>query len=353
MKRRRKQQSNRGGVSIFKVGVALVFIFIALVMLFAEEEREVLHIMLETTQEKQKALGLIVIRDNILEISADQVLNDLLQEGVAIGKSAGIVMEVGMQHATQCINAAKAGFHVHCVEPSPYSFERVQKDVSKTPLNIQERIHLYQIAAGSTSEDVVPYIVSSHGKGDQREGHDMWAVVGQPQENDPNAQVIQIPTMRLDDIVLPNIQTFLLKVDTHGFEPTVFSGLTESLAQHKIQYILTEFWPRGIDLSAGKSDECIGADLLEDFLLYKYTLYALPVMAHPGAPRGWESLAAHRPLHNIQDYCEWYFQLEHALPSNDYRMGYWSNILAVAPNATLSSFPKTKTGKALAEAIHL
>jgi FkbM family methyltransferase len=323
--------------------------FCVLVMMYAEEEREVLHIMLETHQEKQKALGLLVLRDDIIEISADQVFQDLLQEGISKGQAAGIVMEVGMHRATQCINAAKVGYEVHCVEPSPNSFQRVEQDVAKSSTDLQQKIHLYQVAAGSTSEEMVPFLVSAQGKGVQEEGHDLWAMAEQQLHNDTSLQVIQVPTMRLDDIVLPNLQAYILKVDTHGFEPTVFSGLTESLEQHKIQYVLTEFWPRGIDLSAGKPDECIGVEMLEDFLIYNYTLYALPVMADSAAPRGWQSLAAYRPLYDLQEYCEWYFQLEYAFPSTHYRMGYWSNILAVAPGATLPS-PQTKTGKALAEA---
>ncbi|GAX17070.1 hypothetical protein FisN_5Hu455 [Fistulifera solaris] len=40
------------------------------------------------------------------------------------------------------------------------------------------------------------------------------------------------------------------------------------------------------------------------------------------------------------------FLLEYAFPSTRYRMGYWSNVLVVAPLPS----PQTKTGKTLAEA---
>lgn len=348
--RNRPTTASGGVVSIFKVGLVIVSLFCFLVMLFAEEEREVLHHMLKTTEQEQEQ-ETIVIHDNIIDISAEQVWKDLLQEGAALKQSPGIVMEVGMHRAIQCMNAAKAGFQTHCVEPSPNSFQRVQGAVVRAPPDVQKRIHLYQVAAGSNSDGTVPF-TSSGGTGDHVGEHDMWAMADQQQQqqqNDANSQIIQVPTMKLDDIALLHPQTFLLKVDTQGFEPTVFSGLKESLQQHKIQYILTEFWPRGMDLLAGKPNHCIGTQLLQQLVQAGYTLYAMPVAAHPKAPRGWQSLAAQRPLHNLRDFCEWYFQLEHAFPSKDYRMGYWSDILAVAPGVqVVLSSTQTKTGKALA-----
>ncbi|GAX27891.1 hypothetical protein FisN_21Hh241 [Fistulifera solaris] len=343
------KNKQRGGAQsllgiIIKVGLAGTYMFGIWVMFFAEE-REALYQLLQSAQEASHQQSLFVLRDNILEISAEQVWRDLLEEGASQSPIPGIVMEVGMHRAIQCMNAAKAGFHAHCVEPSPNSFQRVQNAVLKAPADVQERIHLYQVAASSSSEGTVPF-TSSGGTGDHVGGHDMWAMEEKQQENDPKAQVIQVPTKKLDDIVIPNEKAFLLKVDTQGFEPTVFSGLTESLAQHKIQYVLTEFWPRGMDLLAGRPNECIGAQLLETFLKYGYTLYAMPVAAHPLAPRGWTSIVPQRPLHNVQAFCEWYFYVERAFPSKDYKMGYWSDILAVAPGATLPS-PKTQTGKAL------
>jgi len=129
---------------------------------------------------------------------------------------------------------------------------------------------------------------------------------------------------------------FVLKVDTQGFEPVVFSGLSESLKLHKIKYILMEYWPRGMDLQNGKQDACVAADLLSKLVNAGYTLYALSVTAHPKAPQGYRRVVNDRPLDNLCENCQWYFDLEKRFPSDEYKMGYWSDILAVAPNTPLN-----------------
>lgn len=142
--------------------------------------------------------------------------------------------------------------------------------------------------------------------------------------------------VRLDDIV-NNFEdgVLALKVDTQGFEPMAFSGLSKSLKQHKIKFILTELWPRGMDMHAGKQDACVGADLLSQLVQAGYTLYALTVVtAHPKAPDGCRKVVWERPLRNLRENYQWYFDLEKRFPAEEYKMGYWSDILAIAPNAS-------------------
>lgn len=249
--------------------------------------------------------------------------------------------------------------------------------MKKAPADVQERVHLYNVAAGGTSEGFVPF-TSSGGTGDHVGGHNMWTMTtndlehpkddsygypvaprkpvedgankllpGEIDLRKKNQEIIQVPSMRLDDIVEKTADgVFLLKVDTQGFEPTVLSGLTKSLTQHNVQYLLMEYWPRGMDLLAGEKDACIGAKLLQTLVDNGYTLYALNVQAHPKAPQGWKSLVSSRPMDNLQENCRWYFSVEDKLPSVEYKMGYWSDILAVAPTAQLSG-AQTRTGMAL------
>jgi FkbM family methyltransferase len=296
------------------------------------------------------------LKDNLQrsEIRAAEIVwTDLIEEGARLLKdsqSPGAVMEVGMHRAFQCVAAAEAGLQAHCVEPSPKSFKRVTTGVKKAPADVQKRIHLYNVAAGGSSEGSVPF-THSGGTGDHVGEHNMWTMENERPAVDEKAEVIQVPSIRLDDIVKNQTDgIFLLKVDTQGFEPAVFSGLTESLKTHKIKYILTEYWPRGMDLLAGKKDVCVGAQLLQEFTEMGYTLYSLGVQAHPRAPKGWQSARASRPLDNLVRNCRWYFEVEERFPSDEYKMGYWSDILAVAPNANLGN-PVTKTGKALQEKI--
>lgn len=45
----------------------------------------------------------------------------------------------------------------------------------------------------------------------------------------------------------------MLKIDTQGFEPLVFSGLKRAIQERRIDFIITEFWPKGMDLMMSTS----------------------------------------------------------------------------------------------------
>ena len=140
-------------------------------------------------------------------------------------KNPGVAMEVGMHSANQCLEAAKAGLKAHCFEPSPTSFQRVKNQVEAQEMNIRKRVTIYNQAASSTSEGTIEF-KSSGGTGDHVGGFDMWKMKASTDENDLKGEIVQVPQVRLDDVV--SLQTdgvFALKVDTQGFEPIVFSGL--------------------------------------------------------------------------------------------------------------------------------
>ena len=171
-------------------------------------------------------------------------------------------------------------------------------------------------------------------------------------ETAKGAELVQVPSMRLDDIIMNlSEKIFLAKVDTQGFEPMVLSGLTKSLEEHRIQFLLMEYWPRGMDLLAGEPDACVGAKLLQSLVNSGYTLFELKVAAHPRAPQGWKKLVDTRPFTSLEENCRWYFNVEKQLPSEEYKMGYWSDVVAVAPDADLGADASTPTGVALKNAL--
>jgi FkbM family methyltransferase len=301
-----------------------------------------------------------LIRNELLAFGPEAIWNDLIDEAAASSRkfqssnqNPGIVMEVGMHRAFQCVRAASAGLQAHCVEPSPTSFQRVKDAVLLQPKDIQERIHLYQNAAGATSGELVPFS-GSGGTGDfVGAGIDVWKMTtneGQPS----HMPKIMVSTKRLDDIIQasPPKEAFLMKIDVQGFEPQVFQGLAETLRHHKAHYILFEYWPKGIDLLAGTMGECKGAiAILSQLIQAGYTLYAMGVTAHPAAPKGQSRLQkadyiSKRPLDDLMENCMWYYQIEDRFPSEKYKMGYWSDIVAVAPTANLKN-PTTAIGKVL------
>jgi FkbM family methyltransferase len=305
--------------------------------------------LLATPSSLSKGRGEILDNLMVKGIYAERVWEHLLEEGAAAmlhngTDNAGVVMEVGVHKALQCVQAADFGWKTHCVEPSPKSFRRVKWYVDqKASEGARSRITLHNVAAGPSSGGMVPFI-GTGGTGDHVGDHDMWTMEKTAADvKNTGGQLIEVKSMRLDDLIRQEIggqPVFLLKVDTQGFEAAVFEGLTESVKgpNPSIYYILTEYWPKGMDLQAGKPRACVAADLLENLSAQGYTLYALRVAAHPKAPKEWkrEAEKVDLPLNDIRANCQWYYDLEDRLESlntDNYRMGYWSDILAVAPNA--------------------
>eukprot|EP00551_Chaetoceros_affinis_P016969 CAMPEP_0203687528 /NCGR_PEP_ID=MMETSP0091-20130426/559_1 /ASSEMBLY_ACC=CAM_ASM_001089 /TAXON_ID=426623 /ORGANISM="Chaetoceros affinis, Strain CCMP159" /LENGTH=396 /DNA_ID=CAMNT_0050556905 /DNA_START=31 /DNA_END=1221 /DNA_ORIENTATION=- len=298
--------------------------------------------------------------------AAENVWYDIMMKGKEIMKENPNgdhlrAFEVGAHSSDQTLIAARAGFHAYCVEPSPKSFDRIYKqvlDAVTKDQSLASYVHLFQVAAGSTSEGEVDFRTMG-GTGDHVGEFDMWNMkAGNPPKEFGEkkiGQVVKVPSKRLDDIMYnklkpnelsgleagsnpPAIDTvFALKVDTQGFEPHVFDGLTEAIKHRKIQYIMTEYWPNGMGLLTGR-DKCGAAvGILTQLLDAGYTLYALPLAVHPKgktmmssqAMRDWKS----RPLHDLKADCEYILELEKRFPVEDYHMGFWTDFLAVAPGS--------------------
>jgi FkbM family methyltransferase len=300
-------------------------------------------------------------KENLLHLNPELIWTDLLLEAVSSNKPAGIVMEVGMHRAFQCIQAAEAGLQAHCVEPSPNSFQRVQNAVNTkvTAPEVKERIHLYQKAASDTSGIMVPFS-GAGGTGDfvGAGEYDVWTMtkrdISEQPDNARGKHTVEVATVALDDIIResPEQQAYLIKIDVQGYEPNVLKGLTQTLSKHAVKFILMEYWAKGIDFMSDELGSCRKpVEMLELLVQHGYTLYATTVVAHPKAPKGStrkSDTTPSRPLHDLRENCLWYYQNEQTWPSEEYKMGYWSDILAVAPGMKLTN-PTTPVGIALSK----
>ena len=299
---------------------------------------------------------------------ADTLWINLLQEGSKLMKEQGTVsvaMEVGMHRATQSIQAAKMGFQVHGVEPSPPSFKIIESQVANLDKDIKDRITLHNVAA-SGAPGVVEFNAGG-GTGDSigGGGANMWTMTWDKSATaNQNSNTVQVQSMRLDDLISKNISpdtdVWIAKIDVQGFEPFVFDGLSNSIKNGKIRYILFEYWPKGMDFMQevpfDSPDICkAGAKILADLASAGYQLYALGDVVHPHsyshgqtkqkdlsqfpAESRHDKLKNYRskkPLDDLNDFCLWYYQLDKIFPQEDYKMGFWTDVLAVAPNAQLN-----------------
>ena len=340
------------------------------------------------------------------------------------------VMEIGVHSVEQCLEAAKESFHSHCFEPSPLSFDRIRqqlKEKLELPLQVQvqapvheheqvnnddimKHLHLYNVAAGDTSGISLEFLHMG-GTGDHIGEFDMWNMKAGPMPSDfpddKKGEIIHVPSVRIDDVILPvghqgqnqgqnkyqavrpdsNVdggpkgevqiidEVFAMKVDTQGFEFKVFEGMKESIKQHKIQYLLFEYWPKAMDLIAGAIDKSssinssggvsdgdngaagldrceVAVNMLDMLVDAGYKLYALPLISHPSIVNSWEKFrilkkAPGRPLHDFREHClflrDGMEEQLMKLSSNDTggdsdggcQMGVWTDVLAVAPHVEL------------------
>lgn len=243
----------------------------------------------------------------------------------------------------------------HCFEPSPKSYARIadSKKLKNVAEKVKARIMLHQEAVGSLSGGMVSFH-STGGIGDHVGEYDMWAMEKRRMDAPPSrkrGEIIEVPTMRLDDFIGNSVRggkVYLLKVDTQGYEPSIFTGLRDSIQSRAVKFIIFEFWPRGMDLLADTPGECSGRKVLDMLLEAGYELYALNLEAHPKSPlsktrdgrRNMQREAMTRPMtKGTEAYCRWFFELEERHPSREgeeaYKFGYWADFLAVAPGVKL------------------
>ena len=316
-------------------------------------------------------------------VRAEKVWNALIAEGEALNKDTPVhIMEVGMHSdSTQCLQAAKQNLQAHCVEPSPGSYNRIIKGIKRASKESQEKTRFYQLAASDTSGLDLPFS-SVGGTGDHVGGGlDVWKMT-KLKGSDANTGTVTVKSVAIDDIIYNKVgptedfastaraaddkidKLFLLKVDTQGHEPSVFAGLKKAIQEHKIDFIMTEYWPKGIDLmndSMGPQECTKPVAMMKLLRDAGYTLYTQRITAHPKAPKN----GAHKlvqqhnragnlqtPIDDLMTHCMCFYELERNHPDTtgeNYQMGYWTDVLAVAPGARLPKEPASEVGKILAK----
>ena len=304
------------------------------------------------------------IRSELSDRDPLSVWNSIVEAAAADAAAAAaagrplVAVEVGVHSPRHCLHAAEQGFLTHCFEPSPLSYARlvgspIVKDASP---EVKARVVPHREAAGPSSGGTVPFH-STGGTGDHVGEYDMWKMERRRQDppssgesqldRKKRGEIIEVPTTKLDDFIRDDVEegeVYLLKVDTQGFEPSIFSGLRESIRSGAIRYVIFEFWPRGMDLMADTPGQCSGRQVPDMLAEAGYELYALGVEAHPKAPlKGGGNIrreAMTRPLNQgTEAYCRWFFDLEGRHPSEkgeeEYKFGYWADFVAVAPGVKL------------------
>jgi len=326
--------------------------------------------------------GDLMIKCGSRGYGATEIWREIMQEGQQLmnetcaSRSSNkacqpfIAVEVGANDAIQAIEMAKYGLIVHSFEPSPKSFQRMKNQVERQSIEIQERIFMYNAAAGNSKGTVE--FVNSGSTGDHIGGGvNGWNMTKTSTVDTSNSEhIMHIQSIRMDSFFNNELKPdhglslvkdiddniFAAKIDTQGFEPKVFEGMKETITKLKIQYILTEFWPKGINLMNDYTEKCEEA-LQYLYMLHDagYTLYAAPIMSHHKAP-GYQFIKVltnrkSRPFEDLKQDCLGMYNLEEQFPDETYHMGYWTDVIAVSPHAQLPRDPKSIFGRIIKESI--
>ncbi len=320
--------------------------------------------------------SLLAIRGGkIFRNGMEGVWESFLEEAVAWKKETGEathVMEVGVHRPKECLYAAKLGLESHCIEPSPRSHDRIMDKVRQEPKDVQTLVRVYQMAASSTTGIQLEF--SGNGGTGDHVGSPITELSAAEKQSANSQADTTVSSVAIDDIIYNRVQPtektidgtahspinkiFALKIDTQGYEPSVFSGLQKSIQEHKIDFIITEYWPKGMDLMLGASGSGSGSEFQKDKcvmsvnilkLLHNagYELYASWNISHPKAPQDARSYINDGRINNIpfndmMAHCKWYYDVEKKYPSDEYQMGYWTDVLAVSPNSRLAKARTTQ-----------
>jgi FkbM family methyltransferase len=147
----------------------------------------------------------------------------------------GTYLDIGANIGLTVVPIA-AHSHVKCFafEPDPTNFRNLKINISVNCNN--ENVRAFNLALFDR-KTVLPFEISPNNLGDHRLrlGNSPGLLA------EEKRQVIEVPCVRLDDMCIPILGPFLVKIDTQGAEPFIVAGGLATLG--KADVILMEWAP--------------------------------------------------------------------------------------------------------------
>ena len=126
--------------------------------------------------------------------------------------------------------------YVIALEPEPFNFAVLRANLAEAP---QDRVRCVRVAAADRN-GIADFWLDEENLGDHR----TW---GAGRET---ARRIQVPVVRVDDLVDGSVDVAVVKIDTQGTDHVVVAGMERMIARTR-PTIVVEFWPWGIDGAGG------------------------------------------------------------------------------------------------------
>ncbi len=115
-------------------------------------------------------------------------------------------------------------------EPDALNYKRLSDNVKGLP-----NVELHQAAVGDTNETIQLYY------------SDELNVDHQTYDIGEGRSVVDVKSMRLDDLIAEDVSIRFIKIDIQGYDFKAMKGMKRILSQSSAMAILGEYWPFGID----------------------------------------------------------------------------------------------------------
>jgi FkbM family methyltransferase len=169
----------------------------------------------------------------------DEVITPDLQRGGTLGEDhpilrelaagAGVVVDVGANVGFAALTAAGAGARVIAIEPHPENVRLLRANVERNGADVR-----VVAAAAWDAPGVVKLAEATTNTGDHRAG---VSIAGRTE--------LEVPALRIDDVVAPEDEVGVIKLDTQATEHVALRGARELLKRCR-PVLLVEFWPKAI-----------------------------------------------------------------------------------------------------------
>jgi FkbM family methyltransferase len=149
------------------------------------------------------------------------------------GGDGGVIIDVGTHDGVELSSLAAVARKVVAIEANPHKARAIEARMKEQGL--WHKVVLYSAAAGNETGSVGLHVPLGEAGSEMDSVGSTFFYTG-------NEKSIEVPSVRLDDIVQERVQ--LLKIDAQGHELQVLHGADRLLSSYGVDLLVLEFAPR-------------------------------------------------------------------------------------------------------------